>query len=74
MELYEFDNPDLESWKLKPLLDLVKNTETSSNFDGQVPGSGVRVGHPVDVAQAAVDCVSEISGSASCFVTTAGVR
>ena len=41
---------------------------------GQVPGRGVRVRHPDCTAQAAVDCVSETSGSASCFVVTPGVR
>ena len=34
---------------------------------GQVPGCGVTVGHPVDVSYAAVDRVSETSGSASGF-------
>ena len=40
---------------------------------GQVPGCGVRVGHPVDVAQPAVDRVSETSGSASGFLAVPGV-
>ena len=41
---------------------------------GQVPGRGVRVRHPDCTAQAAVDCVSGASCSASCFVVTPGVR
>ena len=41
---------------------------------GQVPGRGVRVRHPDCTTQAAVDCVSETSCSASCFVVTPGVR
>ena len=41
---------------------------------GQVPGCGVRVRHPDWTAQAAVDCVSGASCSASCFVVTPGVR
>ena len=41
---------------------------------GQVPGCGVRVRHPDCTAQAAVDCVSGASCSASCFVVTPGVR
>ena len=42
--------------------------------EGQVPGRGVRVRHPDCTAQAAVDCVSGASCSASCFVVTPGVR
>ena len=41
---------------------------------GQVPGRGVRVRHPDCTAQAAADCVSGASCSASCFVVTPGVR
>ena len=41
---------------------------------GQVPGCGVRVRHPDCTAQAAADCVSGASCSASCFVVTPGVR
>ena len=41
---------------------------------GQVPGCGVRVRHPDCTIQAAVDCVSGASCSASCFVVTPGVR
>ena len=44
------------------------------SVDGQVPGRGVRVRHPDCTAQAAVDCVSGASCSASCFVVTPGVR
>ena len=40
------------------------------NGAGQVPGRGVRVRHPDCTAQAAVDCVSGASCSASCFVVT----
>ena len=43
-------------------------------IDGQVPGRGVRVRHPDCTAQAAADCVSGASCSASCFVVTPGVR
>ena len=42
--------------------------------NGQVPGCGVRVRHPDCTAQAAADCVSGASCSASCFVVTPGVR
>ena len=42
--------------------------------DGQVPGRGVRVRHPDCTAQAAADCVSGASCSASCFVVTPGDR
>ena len=42
--------------------------------EGQVPGRGVRVRHPDCTAQAAADCVSGASCSASCFVVTPGVR
>ena len=41
---------------------------------GQVPGRGVRVRHPDCTAQAAADCVSGASCSASCFVVTPGDR
>ena len=41
---------------------------------GQVPGCGVRVRHPDCTTQAAADCVSGASCSASCFVATPGVR
>ena len=41
---------------------------------GQVPPCGVKDRHPVDVAQAATDCVSETSGRASCFAATPGVK
>ena len=46
----------------------------SELLNGQVPGRGVRVRHPDCTAQAAVDCVSGASCSASCFVVTPGVR
>ena len=42
--------------------------------DGQVPRCGVTVGHPVDVGYAAVDRVSETSGSAWSVVGAAGVK
>ena len=41
---------------------------------GQVPPCGVKDRHPVDVFQAAADCVSETSGRASRFAATPGVR
>ena len=43
-------------------------------ISGQVPGRGVRVRHPDCTTQAAADCVSGASCSASCFVATPGVR
>ena len=47
---------------------------TLQTLDGQVPGCGVRVRHPDCTTQAAADCVSGASCSASCFVVTPGVR
>ena len=41
---------------------------------GQAPRRGVKDRHPVDVAQAAADRVSDTSGRASCFAATPGVR
>ena len=41
---------------------------------GQAPRRGVKDRHPVDVAQAAADCVSGTSGRASCFAAAPGVR
>ena len=54
----------------------IQNAEqvTMKNGRGQVPGRGVRVRHPDCTAQAAADCVSGASCSASCFVVTPGVR
>ena len=52
-------------------LDIVLAVQPES---GQVPGRGVRVRHPDCTAQAAADCVSGASCSASCFVVTPGVR
>ena len=45
-----------------------------AEFWGQVPGRGVRVRHPDCTAQAAADCVSGASCSASCFVVTPGCQ
>ena len=49
-------------------------TSDDESEGGQVPGRGVRVRHPDCTAQAAADCVSGASCSASCFVVTPGDR
>ena len=77
----------LDSWHAEQsywLRALKTETERQPDFDegmgppmienGQAPGRGVKDRHPVDVAQAAADCVSETSGRASCFAATPGVR
>ena len=50
------------------------HNEVDGSLGGQIPGCGVRVRHPDCTAQAAADCVSGASCSASCFVVTPGVR
>ena len=62
------DNLEKLGWRQR------EGSSTPAEWVGQVPGRGVRVRHPDCTTQAAVDCVSETSCSASCFVVTPGVR
>ena len=81
-----FDEKQIEEWRkdakeqgpgiynhMRPDFTFV-HFRVDSKGRGQVPGRGVRVRHPDCTAQAAVDCVSGASCSASCFVVTPGVR
>ena len=79
MKTREFAERFLESRKINRCAEsTIDNYEWVMNrlnaSFGQVPGRGVRVRHPDCTAQAAVDCVSGASCSASCFVVTPGVR